>query len=69
MVDVDKVLDEAGLNNPAVRDFVRHYAELTGAERLEVVNASDDARLIREGLEAGEIKPAGDGLYYSQSYY
>ncbi|KAB7743895.1 phosphoenolpyruvate carboxykinase (GTP) [Nostocoides sp. F2B08] len=69
MVDVDKVLDEAGLNNPAVREFVRHWAEHTAADRVEVVNASDDARLIQEGLDAGEIKPAGDGLYYSQSYY
>lgn len=69
VVDVDKVLDEAGLSNPAVREFVQKWAAHTGAERIEVVNASDDARLIQEGLDAGEIKPAGDGLYYSQSYY
>jgi phosphoenolpyruvate carboxykinase (GTP) len=69
VVDVDKVLDEAGLNNPAVREFVRHWAAHTAADRVEVVNASDDARLIQEGLDAGEIRPAGDGLYYSQSYF
>ncbi|MCU1689748.1 MAG: phosphoenolpyruvate carboxykinase, partial [Jatrophihabitantaceae bacterium] len=33
-----------------------------------VVNASDDARLIQEALEAGELEPAGEGLYYSRSY-
>ena len=69
VVDVEKVLDEAGLSNPAVREFVQKWADHTGAERIEVVNASDDARLIQEGLDAGEIKPAGDGLYYSQSYF
>ena len=69
MVDVDKVLDEAGLNNPHVREYVRHWAEITQPERIEVVTADDDARLIQESLEAGEIQPAGEGLYYSQSYY
>lgn len=68
MVDVDKVLAEAGLTNPAVKEFVQKWVDHTGAERLEVVNASDDARLIQEGLEAGEIQPAGEGLYYSRSY-
>jgi phosphoenolpyruvate carboxykinase (GTP) len=33
-----------------------------------VVSASDDARLIREALEAGEVLPAGEQLYYSRSY-
>ncbi|MDT4926547.1 MAG: hypothetical protein QOG01_4260 [Pseudonocardiales bacterium] len=32
--------------------------------RVEIVSASDDARLIRESLEAGEILPAAEGLYY-----
>ena len=69
MVDVDKVLDEAGLKNSHVREYVRHWADFTGAERIEVVSASDDARLISESLEAGELLPAGEGLYYSRSYF
>ena len=69
MADVEQVLDEAGLKNPQVREYVRHWAELTGAERVEVVSAADDARLIRESLEAGEILPAGEGRYYSRSYH
>ncbi|HEY0888549.1 MAG TPA: phosphoenolpyruvate carboxykinase (GTP) [Nocardioides sp.] len=69
MVDVDKVLDEAGLKNPVVRDYVAYWAELTGAERIEVVQASDDARLVAECLEAGELLPAGEGRYYSRSYH
>src|SRR5689334_8270343 len=69
MADIDVVLDRAGLTNAKVRNFVRYWAELTGAERVEVVSASDDARLIRESLDAGEISPAGPGVYYSRSYH
>jgi len=61
-------LDDAGLKNPFVREYVRYWAEITGAERVEVIGASDDARLIRESLDAGEILPAGDGRYYARSY-
>ena len=41
---------------------------LTEPDRIEVVDASDDARLIEESLAAGEIVPAGEGLYYSRSH-
>ncbi len=68
MADVDNVLDEAGLTNPQVREYVRHWAQHTGAERIEVVGAADDARLVQESLDAGELLPAGEGLYYSRSY-
>ena len=69
MADLEAVLDEAGLTNPQVREFVKEYAELTGAERIEVVNASDDARLLEEAVEAGELEKAGEGRYYSRSYH
>jgi phosphoenolpyruvate carboxykinase (GTP) len=68
VIAVDAVLDEAGMKNSHVRDFVTHWAELTGAERIEVINADDDPRLLRESVEAGEIFPAGEGRYYSRSY-
>ncbi|HJQ43109.1 MAG TPA: phosphoenolpyruvate carboxykinase (GTP) [Jatrophihabitantaceae bacterium] len=68
MADVDSELDRAGLKNPHVREFVRTWAAHTGAERVEVVSASDDPRLIAESLAAGEIMPAGEGRYYSRSY-
>ncbi|MGI8679646.1 MAG: phosphoenolpyruvate carboxykinase (GTP) [Jatrophihabitans sp.] len=68
MADVTKALDAAGLDNLKVREYVQHWADLTGAERVEVVSAADDARLIQESLDAGELQPAGDGLYYSRSY-
>jgi phosphoenolpyruvate carboxykinase (GTP) len=65
---VDNVLDDAGLANPSVRAFVRHWATLTAASRVEVVSAADDRRLVLEALWAGELLPAGPGRYYSRSH-
>ena len=69
MADVEAALDAAGLTNERVREYVHYYAELTGADRVEVVSAADDARLIQEALDAGELEPAGEGRYYSRSYH
>jgi phosphoenolpyruvate carboxykinase (GTP) len=69
VADVEVVLDEAGVKNPEVRAYVLYWAELTGAARVEVVSSADDARLIEEALEAGELQPAGPGRYYSRSYH
>src|SRR4051794_38426410 len=69
MADVEKALDDAGVTNPHVREYVAYWADLTGAERVEVVDAADDARLVKEALDAGELLPAGEGRYYSRSYH
>ncbi|MEM9520963.1 MAG: phosphoenolpyruvate carboxykinase (GTP) [Actinomycetota bacterium] len=69
MSDFEAVFEAAGLTNTAVRDFVTEYAALTGAEAIEVVNAADDPRYLREAVDAGELLPAGEGLYYSRSYH
>ncbi len=69
MADVDAALDAAGLKNPHVREYVKEWAEHTGAARVEVVSAADDDRLVAEALAAGELLPAGSGRYYSRSYY
>lgn len=69
MVDVDKVLDKAGLTNPHVRDYVAYWAGITGADKVEVVSAEDDARLLEESLAAGEILPVAGGRFYSRSYF
>jgi phosphoenolpyruvate carboxykinase (GTP) len=69
VADVDAILEAAHLKNDHVREYVRHWAGITGADNIEVVSADDDARLIQEALAAGEIFPAGEELYYSRSYY
>lgn len=68
LVDVDSVFDQAGFKNDQVREFVRHWADITGAARVRIVSASDDAMLVDEALAAGELLPAGKGRYYSRSY-
>ena len=68
LADLGTTLDQAGLTNPAVREFVRYWADVTGASRVEVVGAADDPRLVHESLAAGEIFPAGQGRYYARSY-
>ena len=68
LADLEAILDDAGLKNPSVREYVRTWAEITGASRVEVIGAQDDARLISESLAAGEIFPAGEGRYYARSY-
>jgi phosphoenolpyruvate carboxykinase (GTP) len=69
VVDVDAELERAGLTNNEAREYVRYWAGVTGPERIEVVSAASDARLIAEALDAGEIVPAGEGQYYSRSYH
>ncbi len=69
MADVQAALDAAGLTNQSVREYVEHWAGITGADRVEVVGAADDDRLVAESLEAGELLPAGEGRYYSRSYF
>ena len=69
MSDLNTALDQAGLTNDHVHSYVQTWAAVTGAERIEVVSAGDDARLIQESLDAGELLPAGEGRYYSRSYF
>ncbi|MCL2584094.1 MAG: phosphoenolpyruvate carboxykinase (GTP) [Streptosporangiales bacterium] len=69
VVDVDGVLESAGLKNDKVREYVRYWAGVTSPDSIEVVSAADDDRLIAEALKAGEIVPAGKDLYYSRSYH
>jgi phosphoenolpyruvate carboxykinase (GTP) len=69
VVDVDAILEAAHLKNDHVREYVRYWAGVTGADNIEVVSAEDDARLVQEALAAGEIELAGDDLYYARSYY
>jgi phosphoenolpyruvate carboxykinase (GTP) len=69
MVDVQSVLADAGLTNPHVVEFVTYWAGITQPDRIEVVSASDDARLLEESLAAGELLPVQGDRYFSRSYY
>lgn len=54
--------------NAHIRAFVAEWAAITMPDRVEVVSAADDARLIREPLDDGALLPAGNGRYYSRSH-
>jgi len=69
VADVDAILEAAHLKNDHVREYVRYWAGITGADNIEVVSADDDARLVQEALAAGEIQSAGEDLYYSRSFH
>ncbi len=68
-MNIEQVLQDAGLTNPKVVEYVKKWAEITNPAKIEVVDAKDDQRLIKEALEAKELLPAGKGRYYSRSYY
>lgn len=65
---VDQVLDAAGVSNQAIREFVQEWAEITRPERVELIDATDDDRLIQEALAADELLTAGEGRYYARSH-
>jgi phosphoenolpyruvate carboxykinase (GTP) len=67
--DINEAFAASGLENEHVKEFVREWFTHTGAERVEVVSADDDARLLEEALAAGEVSPVNGGLYYSRSYF
>lgn len=44
------------------------WAEITNPEKIELVSAADDARLLEEAIAAGEMLRTGKGRYYSRSH-
>ena len=65
---IDHTLNAAGITVQAIREFVQEWATITTPARVEVVSAADDARLIQEALDAGELLRAGEGRYYVRSH-
>lgn len=63
---IDHTLNAAGITVRAIREFVQEWATITTPARVEVVSAADDARLIQEALDAGELLRAGEGRYYAR---
>ena len=66
--DVKARLDAAGVTNPSVAAFVQQWVDHLQPDNVEVITAADDARLLREGLAAGELSEVEGGLYFSRSY-
>lgn len=64
----NNVVADAGALNPAMQSFVDEWAELTQPQRIEVISAADDDRLIAEALESGELLTAAEGNYFARSH-
>ena len=63
-----EVLARAGVSNPHVHEFVAEWARILEPDRIEVVDADADERLLAEALEAGELIEAGSGRYLAHSH-
>ena len=66
--EVESRLDAAGVTNDHVKAFVKQWVAHLAPESIEVVTAADDARLLREGLDAGELQEVEGGRFFSRSY-
>jgi phosphoenolpyruvate carboxykinase (GTP) len=62
------VTDVTGIPDVHVRGFIRYWAGITRPDRIEIIDAADDGRLLAEALAAGELLPAGEGRYYARSH-
>lgn len=69
MDNPEQILDEAGIHNSYVREYVQTWAQITQPAKIEVINAEDDDRLLAESLAEGEILPVEGDRYYSRSYW
>jgi phosphoenolpyruvate carboxykinase (GTP) len=66
--EVKARLDAAGVTNPSVVAFVQQWVAHLQPANVEVITATDDDRLLQEGLAAGELQAVEGGLYFSRSY-
>ena len=68
MSDPTRIQIPAEIRNEGIRAFAEEWAGVTEPDRIELVSAADDARLLGEALAAGELLPAGKGRYYARSH-
>ena len=68
MTDPKVPVSAAGLTSEPALRFISEWAELVGAADVQVIEAADDARLMREALDAGEVLPVSGGRIYARSH-
>lgn len=58
----------ATINNAAVQAFIDEWAKLTTPAAIEVIDSTDEQRLIGDALAAGELLPVEGDRYYTRSH-
>ena len=61
-------LRRAGLTSEPALRFIAEWAQHVGAAQVQVIDAADDARLVREALAAGEVLPVHGDRIYARSH-
>jgi phosphoenolpyruvate carboxykinase (GTP) len=66
--DASNLVDGLNIPNEAAKAWIAESAAWTGVDAIELVDAADDDRLIKEAIAAGEIIDLGNGTYYAHSH-
>ncbi|MCI0856362.1 MAG: hypothetical protein J4N98_06710, partial [Chloroflexi bacterium] len=62
------LVENLAIPNEAVKAWVAERAAWTGVAAVEVIDAADDDRLLKEAIAAGELIDLGNGTYYAHSH-
>ncbi|MCH8161476.1 MAG: phosphoenolpyruvate carboxykinase (GTP) [Chloroflexi bacterium] len=62
------LVEKLAIPNETVKAWVAERAAWTGVAAVEVIDAADDDRLLREAIAAGELIDLGNGTYYARSH-
>ena len=64
----NSLVDGLAIPNETVKAWVAERAAWTGVDAVELVDAADDDRLLKEAVAAGELIDLGNGTYYARSH-
>ncbi len=62
------LVEQLPIPNEAVKAWVADRAAWTGVSNVEVIDAEDDSRLLKEATAAGELIDLGNGTYFAHSH-
>ncbi len=62
------LVDGLPVPNETVKAWVAERAAWTGVDAVEVIDAADDDRLLKEAIAASELIDLGNGTYYAHSH-
>ena len=65
---IRRVVERLPIPNEAVKTWVADRAAWTGVANVEVIDAKDDPRLLKEAIAAGELIDLGNGTYFAHSH-